>query len=201
MRKAWVTLALGALVVGAFFAGRVAPGSKSAEATTSSIPLDSPTSTTSVLKSTTSSSKPAQPGCAGAQIATTIPLSSGAGGSVEGTVEGKNLSSLTCTMAGYPSLQLQVSPGGAAIATTIVHGGSFSMAQANGKPGKVSVAPGKSFRFQFQYSNVPMGNAQTCPSSTGLLVTWPGANASASMPYSATVCGGGLIRVSHLYAG
>ncbi|MCX6512598.1 MAG: DUF4232 domain-containing protein [Actinobacteria bacterium] len=200
MRKAWVTLALGGLVVGAFFAGRIAPGSNSAVSTSSSVPKSSSSSTTGALTSSTTSTKPGLPTCLGAQISTTIPLSSGAAGSVEGTVDGKNLSSLTCTMSGYPSLQLQASPGGSEISTTIARGGTFSATSANGKPVKITVAPGKSFRFQFQYSNVPMGSA-SCPSSSGLLVTWPGANASASLPYSATVCGGGLIRVSHIYAG
>ena len=64
-----------------------------------------------------------------------------------------------------------------------------------------SPLPGSSFEFQMTYSDVPVGTATSCPSSSGLGITWPGAGATANLPYTATVCGGGVVHVSRVFAG
>lgn len=200
IRKLLATAVLVALVAGAFIAGKATQGSKAASSSTSSTTPGRVTKPTTAA-STTSTTEAGPARCAGAKIQTTIPSSAGAAGTIEATIRGVNLGSTTCSMRGYPKVQLQASVGGAGMATTVVQGGSFSKAAAAGSPTIVTVAPGASFEFQMTYSNVPVGTATSCPSSSGLGITWPSAGATASLPYTATVCGGGVVHVSRVFAG
>lgn len=197
-RKLLATAVLVALVAGAFIAGKATEGSKATTSTSSAAAKTSTTKAAAASSTTTTAAGP--PRCQGAKIQTTIPSSAGAAGTVEATVKGVNLGSVTCSLAGYPGIQLQGSVGGAPMATTVDHQGSFSNPKAAGSPTVVTLAPGASASFQLTYSNVPVGNQTSCPSSSGLGVSWPGARAWASLPYAATVCGGGVVHVSHVYA-
>ena len=199
-RKLLATAVLVALVVGAFIAGKATKGSKDASATTTTSTPGGITQPTARV-TTTSTTAPSAPRCSGAKIQTTIPSSAGAAGTVEATVKGVNNGSTTCSLIGYPGVQLQASVGGGGMPTTVDHQGSFSNPAAKGSPTTVTVAPGAAFSFQIVYSNVPVGSATSCPSSNGLQVAWPGAKAVASLPYVATVCGGGMLHVSRVYAG
>lgn len=198
-RKLLATAVLVALVAGAFVAGRAT------EQTTASSPSTSEASPGGVTQptgavTTTTAKLDGVPRCDGAKIKTTIPSSAGAAGTVEATVRGVNLGSAPCGIVGYPGLQLQASVGGTVLPTTVQRGGSFSKPAAAGNPTAITVPPGGAFEFQLSYSNVPVGSETSCPSSGGLGVAWPGARATANLPYAATVCGNGALRVSRVYA-
>jgi hypothetical protein len=106
-----------------------------------------------------------------------------------------------CTVDGYPKVAL-FSGSGAPLTVTMVNGLSVNVSpQANAPPSSFALAPSASAQFAYQYSDVPVGNESSCPSSEEASVTMPGASTgSAAFAFTATPCNNGTVRVSPVYA-
>jgi hypothetical protein len=104
-------------------------------------------------------------------------------------------------MEGYPGMQL-LNASGAPIATTVIRGGgpAFPTAAANAGPAPVSLAPQQTATFSFSYSDVPVGNESSCPTSAESEITPPNDTAHAVIPLSIAACGNGTVHVSPVYA-
>lgn len=110
-----------------------------------------------------------------------------------------NASSATCTMQGYPGMQL-LSSSGAPITTTVVRGQAhFPNPSANEAPAAISLAPGATARFSIQYSDVPVGDETSCPSSAKSEVTPPTDTAYGVMTLKIAPCDNGTVHVSPVY--
>jgi hypothetical protein len=118
------------------------------------------------------------------------------------SVDLTNQSGATCTLFGYPGMQL-LDVAGHFLPTNVIRGGGplFDNAQANLGPSTVVLAPQRKAAFSFSYSDVPVGNETSCPTSTSALVTPPGDFTSATVALAIAPCGGGTIHVSPVYAG
>jgi hypothetical protein len=163
------------------------------------------TATTS--SSTTSSSVATTTTAAGAgatacnHMSASAGQSSGAAGTITGVVDVKNTGATGCTVDGYPTVAL-FSGSGAPLTVTMVDGLSVNVSpQANAAPTSFMLAPSSSAQFAYQYSDVPVGNETSCPSSEEAQVTMPAATtASATFALTMTPCNHGTVRVSPVYA-
>jgi hypothetical protein len=104
-------------------------------------------------------------------------------------------------MFGYAGMQLYDS-GGMALPTNVVRGGAqFATAAANNPPAALTLAPNGTARFTLRYSDVPVGNEMSCPTSATAHVTPPNDFSSATVALAIAPCGGGTVHVSPVYAG
>lgn len=115
----------------------------------------------------------------------------GAAGTIHGAWVFTNLSGTTCTLFGYPDLQLYGSAGRPM--TTIV--------KRNLSPGPthVTLAPRASATFYSSYSDVPSSSAP-CGMSNVVQITAPNAGASLFIPARLAPCRG-VVNVSAVRAG
>jgi hypothetical protein len=106
----------------------------------------------------------------------------------------------TCTLDGYPGMQL-LDASSSPITTTVVRGGgpSFADAAANLPPASVTLASGAVAKFSFSYEDVPVGNETSCPTSTSSEITPPNDTAYAVIPLAVAPCDNGTIHVSPVY--
>jgi hypothetical protein len=157
-------------------------------------------STTSSSVSTTTTTAAAGPAACN-QITAAAGQSSGAAGTITGVVNVTNTGATTCTVDGYPTVAL-FSASNAPLAVTMVDGLSVNVSpQANAAPSSFALAPSKSAQFAFQYSDVPVGNETSCPTSAQAHVVMPAATtASPNFALSMTPCNHGTVRVSPVYA-
>ena len=162
-----------------------------ASTTTSS----STTSTSSTTTSTTAGSNACN------HISAAPGQSSGAAGTITGTITVTNTGGAPCTVDGYPKLAL-FSSGGSPLTVTMVNGLSVSVSpQANGQPSSFALSPASKAEFAYQYSDVPVGNETSCPTSAQATVTMPGASTASPMfALALTPCNHGTVRVSPVYA-
>jgi hypothetical protein len=110
-----------------------------------------------------------------------------------------NTSPTTCTLHGYPGMQL-VNAQGQNLPTTVVRGGiTFQDAPANQSPSLVTLASQKAAQYDWTYSDVPVGNQQTCPTSSTVLVTPPNDFTSTSITLQVPSCGNGTLHVSPVF--
>jgi hypothetical protein len=163
-------------------------------ATTTTAPTTSNTSsaTTTVPATTTTT----VPGCTGANYTVKVLGTEGAAGTNEVTFGLRNTSSATCTLFGYPGIQL-LGPGDAAMATDEVEGGGQSFtdfARAN-----VSVGPGATAYFTIGYSDVTTGTESTCPRTAAVQVIPPNTTTPLIVSGQYTVCGAGTVNVSPVF--
>jgi len=95
-----------------------------------------------------------------------------------------------------------LSAAGTPIPTTVIRGGgpAYPTAAANAAPAPVSLAPQQTAAFSFSYSDVPVGNQTSCPTSARSEITPPNDTAYAVVPLSIAPCGEGTIHVSPVYA-
>ncbi len=129
----------------------------------------------------------------------TVVGGTGAAGTVTTTVGLTNTSSATCTMRGYPGMQL-LSSSGAPIPTTVVRGGvQFPNRAADAAPALVSLAAGAAARFSIQWTDVPVGGETTCPASARSEVTPPTDTAYGVMTLNIAPCDHGTVHVSPVY--
>jgi hypothetical protein len=117
--------------------------------------------------------------------------SQGAAGTIYGAWVFTNVSKTTCTLKGYPSLDLYGKVG-RPIPTTV---------QDDLLPGPrlVTLAPGDAATFHTSYSDVP-SSRRACPVSSVMQVTSPGAQESLFIPATLQPCRG-LVHVSGIRAG
>jgi hypothetical protein len=117
--------------------------------------------------------------------------SEGAAGTIRGAWVFTNRSNATCSLNGYPDLQM-FRKGGRPLATT-------TKKNLSPGPSQVVLDPGDSGTFLSSYSDVPSGS-ENCTSSRVLEITAPGAGAGLFIPATLMPCGG-VIRVSAVEAG
>jgi hypothetical protein len=180
---------------GAVLAGCSSPGG-SASPPSSAPSTTGATTSSSTLVTTAPTTTTTIPGCTGANFALSTLGSEGAAGTIEVTFGFRNTSSATCPLFGYPGIQL-LGPGGAAIATTTVRGGSESF--TNFAPANVSVAPGATAFFNLGYSDVPTGGESSCPTATGLQAIAPNTTTGLRVSGQFNVCNNATVTVSPVF--
>jgi Domain of unknown function (DUF4232) len=117
--------------------------------------------------------------------------SEGAAGTIRGAWVFTNRSNATCSLNGYPDLQM-FRKGGRPLPTT-------TKKNLSPGPSQVVLDHGDSGTFLSSYSDVPTGS-EKCTSSRVLEITAPGAGAGLFIPATLMPCGG-VIRVSAVEAG
>lgn len=153
------------------------------------------TSSTPAASTSTTASGPVR--CASAALTGAIAGSSGAAGTIETTVSLTSTSATPCVLGGYPGLQL-LAGNGSALPTNVVRKGSYSFTAM--APATVTLARGQAAYFNIGYSDVPVGNETTCPSSASLEVTPPNAFDHLVIGAALAPCGGGTLVVSPVFA-
>ncbi len=93
-----------------------------------------------------------------------------------------------CVLGGYPGLQL-LSSSGAALPTKVIRGGHYTFTSM--APTTVTLTTGQSVYFNLGYSDVPVGNETSCPTSSSLEVTPPNSYTHLVVAASLAPCGGG----------
>jgi hypothetical protein len=108
----------------------------------------------------------------------------------------QNTSQISCTLYGYPGMQMY-GASGAALPTTVIRGGAFEFLDVT--PQTVTLAPGDRASFALGFTVIPTGD-QTCPESSSLLVTPPNDYTQLGIAAALNPCGG-IIHVSPVVAG
>ncbi len=198
MERRFGGVAVALLVAGATLA---ACSSGSSSPTTSTHSTTSPgPATTKPTTSTTGGSPTTSSGtarCATAALQGSVVGSSGAAGTIETTVALKSTAAAACILGGYPGLQL-LGPSGSPLPTKVVRGGSYGFTTI--APTIVTLAQGQSAYFNIGYSDVPVGNETSCPSSGALEVTPPNAFDHLLLTVTLSPCGGGTLVVSPVFS-
>ena len=126
--------------------------------------------------------------------------SQGAAGTITGVVTVTNTGPTTCTVNGYPTMALY-SGSGAPLTVTMVNGLTVDISpQANAGPSTVTLAPSATAQFAYQFSDVPVGNETSCPTSEQATATMPAASTSSGyFALAIDPCNNGTIKVSPVY--
>jgi hypothetical protein len=90
-----------------------------------------------------------------------------------------------------------LSASGANLPTQVVRTGSYSFTAI--APTTVILAPGQSAVFNIGYSDVPVGNETSCPTSASVEVTPPNATDHLVLTAALAPCGGGTLAVSPVF--
>jgi Protein of unknown function (DUF4232) len=192
------TVVAGAVLLAACSSG--GGGSTSTTTTASRSTSTSSAATTSTGHGTTSTAAGVST-CQPAGLHITPGQGTGAAGTIAMTMNLANTSTTTCTLQGYPGMQL-LSAQGTALPTNVVRGGTqFPAAAANQSPSLVTLAPQQSATFSLLYEDVPVGNETSCPESAKAEVTPPNDVAHATVTLAISPCNGGTVHVSPVYAG
>ncbi len=155
----------------------------------------SSTSTSSAASSTTSTAA-GLARCATTGLVGSVVGSSGAAGTIETTIALKNTTPAPCSLGGFPGLQL-LSSSGSSLPTTVVRTGNYAFTAMPATT--VTIAPGQSAYVNIGYSDVPVGNETTCPTSASVQVTPPNALDHLVLSASLAPCGGGTLVVSPVF--
>ena len=183
-------LAIGGAALGACSSGSSSSSTTAGPTSTSGIPS---TSSSTPAPSTTSTG-PTR--CATAGLVGSIVGSNGAAGTIETTVGLRSTATTRCILGGYPGLQM-LGPGGATLPTNVVRKGNYSFTSM--APTTVTLSSGQSAYFNIGYSDVPVGNETSCPTSASLEVTPPNATDQLVITATLSPCGGGTLLVSPLF--
>ncbi len=122
---------------------------------------------------------------------------SGAAGTIETTLGLTSTGGAPCVLGGYPGLQLLASSG-ASLPTKVIRGGHYSFTSM--APTTVTLTTGQSVYFNIGYSDVPVDNETSCPTSSSLEVTPPNSYTHLVVKASLAPCGGGTLVVSPVFA-
>jgi hypothetical protein len=124
----------------------------------------------------------------------------GGAGTLEVPITFTNTGSTTCSLFGYPGMQLKNSAG-TNIPTTVVRGGvTFGTPAANASPSRVTLGKGQQAQFTVHYSDVPVGNETSCPTSASALVTPPNDYSQLTVALQIGPCNNGTVHVSPVYS-
>jgi hypothetical protein len=134
--------------------------------------------------------------CTTPQLSVQSVTSEGAAGTILNTLELVNISSVTCTVQGIPTVQM-FDAGGIDVTTKDVPGGGILSRPPD--PAPIVLAPGAASPFGIAWSDVPVGS-ETCPAAAMLGVTPPGGITELSVDLMIAPCGGGTINVGGLRA-
>jgi len=173
------------------------PATTGASTTTGrSTTTGAPASTTTPPGGATTTAVPGPVRCATTALTGSVIGSSGAAGTIETTVALKSTGTAQCSLAGYPGLQM-VAASGSNLPTQVLRKGNYGFTAM--APVTVILAPGRSAYFNIGYSDVPVGDETSCPTSASVEVTPP--NALDHLVVTATLapCGGGTLTVSPVF--
>ena len=184
------------------------PGASSAPQSSAKAPASAATSSTGGTSAAPSSS-PAKGGpgpCASGHLSVTLGPSTGAAGSIQQLVTFANISSATCTLKGYPSLQM-FDAKGAPIATHVTQGTSVAVPAV--AVSTVTLAAGAKGSFLVGYPSQTGYGTASCPTSTTVGITPPGETQPIAVPWKINPYGGptiaqlqcGDVTVSPVFAG
>lgn len=139
--------------------------------------------------------------CLASQLAIVPQQGSAAAGTVYQTFTLTNVSAGTCTLAGYPGMQLLASSG-TAIPTTVVRGGlgGGAPSAAGQPPATVTLAPQQAAAFSAEYEDVPVATETSCPTSAKAEITPPNDTTPAVVSVQMDPCDNGTVHVSPVYA-
>lgn len=166
------------------------PTTTTAPVTTTSRPSPTTAPTTTTPQTTT---------CQVSQLQVSPGTPNGAAGTIYFSFVFTNTSPSTCTLNGYPGMQL-LDASGNNLPTNVIRGGvTFGTPAANQPPSTVTLAPQQQAVFDGSYSDVPSGNETSCPTSASTLITPPNDFSSATVTFQSTACGGN-IHVSPVFA-
>jgi hypothetical protein len=160
---------------------------------TSTVPTPASTSSTVATSTTTAGTTR----CATSTLIASVVGGSGAAGTIETTLGLKSTGSAPCVLGGYPGLQL-LSSSGAALPTKVIRGGHYTFTSM--APTTVTLTTGQSVYFNIGYSDVPVDNETSCPTSSSLEVTPPNSYTHLIVKASLAPCGGGTLVVSPVFA-
>jgi hypothetical protein len=157
------------------------------------------TTTTTPTSSTTVTPGSTTPGvsnpCAASQLTATEVSSGlvrgGTGAAVGAVFTLTNKSTKTCTLSGYPNLQL-LGTKNVKLVTTVVQGGGPIPATLAANP--VTLPPG--FPTSFLAVWVTANATHSCPHGSSVQITPPGANGVVTANAEITACNNGTINVS-----
>jgi hypothetical protein len=161
---------------------------------------------TSPGAATTTAAPAAAKGCLAGQLAIEIGPANGAAGSVGYTNDFKNVSNTTCTLYGYPGLQM-LNASGQPIPTDAIRATSVTVPPVPEK--LVTLIPGSKADFDMGFAaSTGYGSAQ-CPTSTRVEFTAPNDFQSLTVTMAIRPYGGpdidqlhcGQIHISPVYAG
>ena len=103
----------------------------------------------------------------------------------------QNTSAKSCTLEGYPIVQM-LDASGKSLPTYVTHFGSFATPDA--APAMVTLAPGAKAKFDLLYAaQTGYGNA-VCPTSTTVDFTPPGSKVALALNWKIQPYGGGTIQ-------
>ena len=168
-------LSTASLVAAACGAGSPSPGHAGEGAT--SAPTSSTTSVPAALAH-----------CQAAGLSGSAEGTAGAAGTIEITVQLRNIGTAGCTIEGYPGLQL-VDSNGAELHTSVIRGGSYRFTDLVAAP--VTLPAQASAYFNVGYSDVPSGQS-ACEDGAALWVTPPDDVDHVVVTQQSTVCSGTL---------
>ena len=155
--------------------------------------------TTTTSPSTTSPTTAAGPvSCQARQLQASRLATAAAAGHIVVTYGLRNTSGGSCTLFGYPGLQM-TNASDKPLPTHVSHGGSYTFVAE--RPTPVLLAPQVQASFYAGYSDVPSGAETRCPQSAGLEITPPGDNGAITIAEHIAPCGNGSITVSPVHAG
>lgn len=193
-------LALTAAACSSGSAGTSAQGSTTTSTTTSGTTTTSGSTSTTRAGGTTTT-KASGPGtCQPGQLSVTSTAGSAAAGTISLQIRMTNTSSATCTLRGYPGMQLLDAQGNP-LPTNVVRGGAtFPNPKAQAGVVEVTLAPGAVAAYTLTYEDVPVGGETSCPTSAKAEITPPNDYTHVVIALQITACGGGTIHVSPVYA-
>jgi len=193
-------IGLGAAMLGACSSGSASSStSRPPTPTTAAPPTSAPSSTVgSTVPSSTTTSPGGPSQCPTSRLTASVYGSSGAAGTIETTIALTSSSTGSCTLGGYPGLQM-LNGAGANLPTNVIRKGSYPFTAM--APAVVTVAPGQAVYFNMGYSDVPTGSETSCPTSTTLAVTPPNSYTSTTVSAQLGPCGNGSITVSPVFLG
>lgn len=188
---------LGGAVLSACSSGSSSPTTTGGPAPTSGSTTTGASTSTSTPPSASTTSTAAGPvRCATTALTGSVVGSSGAAGTIETTVALKSTASTPCVLGGYPGMQM-LGASGSPLPTTVVRKGSYPFTAM--APTTATVGPGQSAYFNIGYSDVPVGNETTCPTSATVQVTPPNGFDHLVMTAALSPCGGGTLFVSPVF--
>jgi hypothetical protein len=159
----------------------------------------SSTSTTTTTSATTTSTAAGVSTCQPSQLQVVPQQGTGAAGTIYETINLTNASSGSCTLKGYPGMQLLNAQGGN-IPTTVVRGGmQFPAPAANQPPALITLASQQTATFALSYEDVPVGNETSCPMSAKAQITPPTDFSFVTVTLAIGPCGNGTVHVSPVY--
>lgn len=165
-----------------------------AKSSTSTSTTQAKSTTTQATASTTTTGPVSVSSCPPSQLRIQVSGSGGAAGTIELTFSLTNITSVSCTMQGYPGILL-LDASGVALPTTVVRGGSLSF--ENIAATAVSLSPSETAYFNLGYSDV----TAPCSMASQVEVTPPNDTAHATVPVtSLQACNNGTLTVSPVFA-